>query len=129
SVMDNACKTWLSEDIELNNITPRQLADITLVLSNTRINKRRYEQFLQLLTDEIEDNFDQFDEDSIGDIVRGFINIKYGNEQLFNIFGRELPHRIHEYKWWNLIDIAELYMLLKWPADNDPDMILRFGNE
>ncbi|KAF4733361.1 hypothetical protein FOZ62_006019, partial [Perkinsus olseni] len=42
---------------------------------------------------------------------------------------RELPHRIHEYRWWNLIDIAELYMKLKWPAEKDPDMILRFGNE
>ncbi|KAF4650880.1 hypothetical protein FOZ61_010961 [Perkinsus olseni] len=55
--------------------------------------------------------------------------MRYGNEQFFEVLGRELPHRIHEYRWWNLVDIAELYMKLKWPAEKDPDMILRFGNE
>jgi hypothetical protein len=26
---------------------------------------------------------------------------------------QELPYRLHEYAWWNLIDIGEMYVVLQ----------------
>ncbi|EER02558.1 hypothetical protein Pmar_PMAR005899 [Perkinsus marinus ATCC 50983] len=126
SVMDHACNTWLIDNT-LPPTSPRELADIVLAFASTRVKK--HDEFLHILTDEIEDNFNEFDEDAIGDVVRAFLSMRYGNKQFFTVLGRELPHRIHEYRWWNLVDISELYMILKWPAEDDPDMIMRFGNE
>ena len=39
------------------------------------------------------------------------------------VLGLQLPRRIHEYQYWNLIDIAESYHVL---GIDDPDMVTRY---
>lgn len=49
--MDHACNTWLIDNT-LPPTSPRELADIVLAFASTRVKK--HDEFLHILTDEIE---------------------------------------------------------------------------
>lgn len=64
--------------------------------------------------------------DEVGDIARTFNQLRHRSEAFIQVLRREWPYRMHEYAWWNLIDIAEMYLTLQ---IDDREIIERIGNE
>eukprot|EP00435_Cladocopium_sp_Y103_P053087 s631_g16.t3 len=57
--------------------------------------------------------FPYFSEDQVGDMARTFRTLQYHCPLFLAVLRRELPYRLHEYAWWNLIDIGEMYVVLQ----------------
>lgn len=115
-----ACQRVASGEVELE---PAELVETIRVLGYLRI---KHPPLFELTAETLDYKFAYFSEDMVGDIARTFVKLKYRCLPLFEVFRRELPYRLHEYAWWNLIDIGEAYLELE---VNEPDIMQRIGNE
>jgi len=100
-----------------------QLTELVKLLADERIMSPRLFEFAAEVLDL---KFAYFSEDNVGDITRAFCALRYRSQLFFSTLKRELPFRLHEYAWWNLIDIADLYLTFQ---VDDRDMVQRIGNE
>lgn len=115
-----ACERVVSGEVELQ---PPQLTELVQVLGELKIvAKGVFEHAVEVL----DLKFPYFSEDQVGDFARAFCSLRYRSELFLALLRRELPFRLHEYAWWNLIDIAEMYLVLQ---VDDREIIQRIGNE
>jgi len=115
-----ACERVVTGEVELE---PKDLAELVRLHMQLRIMAPRLFEF----TAEVLDlRFTYFSEDDVGDLARSFRGLRYHSKLFFDVLRRELPYRLHEYAWWNLMDVAELYLDL---GVNDREIIDRVGNE
>jgi len=81
--------------------------------------------------DQLSIDFNSFHEDLIGDLVRSFTNLNYYDPDFQSTLERELPVRVHELAWWNLVDLGDYYAnnVQSLTEDEARDMIARISNE
>lgn len=101
----------------------QQLAEVVRLHTQIRL---KVPELLEFVGEVADAKFHFFSEDDIGDLCRAHCTLRYHGTALFEVLRRELPFRVHEYAWWNLIDIAEAYLEL---GVDDREMIERFGHE
>jgi len=111
---------------------PSHLVELVNICSK---NKLIHQRLFDLTTAELNTNFAGFHDDILGDFVRSFRALKYYSPEMHAILNRELPVRIHEYTWWNLVDLGDYYTVLKDGVGSGDthtesvDIITRIGNE
>eukprot|EP00927_Polykrikos_kofoidii_P049707 TRINITY_DN43722_c0_g1_i1.p1 TRINITY_DN43722_c0_g1~~TRINITY_DN43722_c0_g1_i1.p1 ORF type:complete len:813 (-),score=127.31 TRINITY_DN43722_c0_g1_i1:122-2560(-) len=110
----------VSGDVEL------QPAELVEAVSLHGFLKIRSPALFEFAVEVLDLRFAYFSEDQVGELARTFCRLRYRCSTFIAVLSRELPYRIHEYAWWNLIDIAEMYLELD---INDRDIIRRIGNE
>ncbi len=113
--------------------TPRISHLVELVMICGR-NKIIASGLFDMCVSELESNYASFHEDDVGDLARTFTSLGYYSSRFHSVLSRELPVRMHELLWWNLIDLADYFGTVVVPHNpvlslSDSDTILRFGNE
>ena len=87
--------------------SPAKLTELVLIACKNRI---MHPQLFTAVVSEIDTNFNAFTQDYIGDIARGFTVVPGAHiRELVHILDRELPTRVHELAWWNLVDILDFF--------------------
>ncbi|CEM26287.1 unnamed protein product [Vitrella brassicaformis CCMP3155] len=117
---DAICRRIAAEDIWLSE---SQLAALMRLHGKT---KTISPVLFGYVVSRCRDRFDFFTEDEIGDLCRAFRDIRYRDDAFFKVLHEHLPYRLHEYRYWNLIDIAECYQKLD---VQDREIITRVGVE
>eukprot|EP00928_Gymnodinium_smaydae_P046186 TRINITY_DN30775_c0_g1_i1.p1 TRINITY_DN30775_c0_g1~~TRINITY_DN30775_c0_g1_i1.p1 ORF type:complete len:799 (-),score=190.34 TRINITY_DN30775_c0_g1_i1:74-2470(-) len=104
-------------------LSPAQLVEFVRILGHLKI---RVPKLFDFVGEVFDLRFPYFSEDHVGDLARAFTGLRYYCKTFLDTLGRELPYRLHEYAWWNLIDIGEMYVELN--IDNR-EIAQRIGNE
>eukprot|EP00921_Rhytidocystis_pertsovi_P007782 GHVQ01012929.1.p1 GENE.GHVQ01012929.1~~GHVQ01012929.1.p1 ORF type:complete len:1219 (+),score=95.02 GHVQ01012929.1:380-4036(+) len=79
-----------------------------------------------LVSKRVEYSFDMLHQDQIGDVCRCLTRLNYLPPDLPAVLSEKLPYVLHEFSYWNLIDVAEMYLRLQ---IHDSDIIQRFTAE
>lgn len=114
------CERVAAGEVELR---PTELVELVSLHGHLKIKAPRLFEFV---AETLDLRFAYFSEDQVGDVARTFCALRYRSPAFVQTLRRELPYRLHEYAWWNLIDIAEMYLELQ---VDDRDIITRVGNE
>eukprot|EP00820_Chromera_velia_P005547 Cvel_18341.t1-p1 / transcript=Cvel_18341.t1 / gene=Cvel_18341 / organism=Chromera_velia_CCMP2878 / gene_product=hypothetical protein / transcript_product=hypothetical protein / location=Cvel_scaffold1514:41769-44378(+) / protein_length=440 / sequence_SO=supercontig / SO=protein_coding / is_pseudo=false len=119
-LFDDVCERVASEDVYLSE---ESLAEVMLL-------HRQHKCITPVLFDHVIERltlrFDYFTEDQFGDVCRAFRDLRYRDEAFVRLCEQKLPFKLHEYRYWNLIDIAEMYQAL---GIGDTEMKKRFALE
>lgn len=105
------------------DLEPSQLSELVRLLADFKL---RMPEVFGHVAEVIDLKFAHFSEDNIGDFARASVALRHKSDLFLSTLQRELPFRMHEYAWWNLIDVAEMYLVFQ---IDDRDMIKRIGNE
>lgn len=120
SFLRAACARVVIGEIELE---PRQLTGLVTLLGDLKL---KVPELMELAVEVLDFKFAFFSEDQVGDFARACTALRHRSDLFLSVLRRELPFRLHEYSWWNLIDIAEMYLVLQ---VDEREIIKRIGNE
>jgi len=101
-------------------------ADLAEVVRLHGMGKIRNPKLFDFAAEVLDLRFAYFSEDAVGDMARTFCELSYYCDPFVAALRRELPYRLHEYSWWNLLDIGEMYLKFK---IQDREIVERIGNE
>ena len=82
--------------------------------------------FSAFVATRVTERFRWFTEENIGDLCRSFTKLRFRRDAFFATLGQELPFVLHEYQYWNLIDVALSFLELR---VRNRDLEGRFGSE
>lgn len=114
------CDRVVEGEVEL---APGPLSELVQLHGDLKLRSPRLFDFVSEVLDL---RFPYFSEDQVGDIARTFTTLQYRSASFLATLRRELPFRLHEYAWWNLIDIGEMYVVLQ---VQDREIAERIANE
>lgn len=114
------CDRVVEGEVELS---PGQLSELVQIHGELKLRSPRLFDFA---AEALDLRFPYFSEDQVGDLARTFRTLQYHCPLFLAVLRRELPYRLHEYAWWNLIDIGEMYVVLQ---VQEKDIAERIANE